>query len=198
MNKNTEYLEVFKSADFKRWLSKNHKEKSKIGLIIHKKHTGKKSPSHNELLLEAICYGWVDTVIKKLDEDRFIRFFSKRSLKGKWSYNTLSYGEKVIKEKRMKSSGLIAYKEGKKRLPLDHGIPKNPELPEEMKVELDKKKNKKAKEAWDKLAPSSRKTYLRWVIRGKQAETRKKRIYSIINGLTKDGVKMGISLKINI
>lgn len=110
----------------------------------------------------------------------------------------MSYGEKVIKEKRMKSSGLIAYKEGKKRLPLDHGIPKNPELPEEMKVELDKKKNKKAKEAWDKLAPSSRKTYLRWVIRGKQAETRKKRIYSIINGLTKDGVKMGISLKINI
>ncbi len=59
------FIYIFDKEDFRKWLSKNHDKENKIGLILHKKHTGKKSPSHHELMEEAICFGWIDTIIKK-------------------------------------------------------------------------------------------------------------------------------------
>src|SRR3989344_5714710 len=114
-------IEIFEKEDFSNWLAKNHTKERKIGLVIHKKHTGKKSPSHHELMLEGIRYGWIDTTIKRLDENKFIRFFVKRNEKSRWSYNTLGYAKKLIREKKMAPSGLKAYNEGRKNLPHDYG-----------------------------------------------------------------------------
>jgi len=105
-------IEIFDKKEFRSWLLKNHIKEKKVELIINKKHTKKASPSHKELLEEALCFGWIDTTIKRLDEDKFIRTFVKRNKNSKWSENTLSYAKKLIKEKRMTSSGLIFYKEG--------------------------------------------------------------------------------------
>ena len=103
---------VFKKEDFRKWLAKNHDKESKVSIILHKKHTGKKSPTHRELMDEAICFGWIDTTINRLDEDRYIRNFSKRTKNSKWSYNTISYGKELIKQGRMAPAGLKFYKEG--------------------------------------------------------------------------------------
>lgn len=104
--------EIFNKKEFRDWLLKNHNKECKVELIMHKKHTKKGSPSHRELLEEAICFGWVDTTIKRLDEDRFIRTFIKRNKNSRWSENTLKYAKELIKEKRMTPSGLSFYKEG--------------------------------------------------------------------------------------
>ena len=53
-------------------------------------------------MYEAICFGWIDTTVKKLDEERYSRTFVKRTPKGRWSHATLSYAEKMIEEKKMK------------------------------------------------------------------------------------------------
>ena len=177
-------IKVFSVNDFRKWLERNHDKVDKIGLVLHKKHTGKDSPSHMDLMHEAICFGWIDTTIKKLDEDKYIRYFSRRSENSKWSYNTLRYGKQLIKEKRMTPHGLKFYKEGLKKKPHDHGLEKNPEVPEDMKKILDK--NKKAKTNFEKLAPSYRRTYLRWILRAKLPETRKKRINSVIGQLNEN------------
>ena len=63
-------ITAFDRIDFRKWLIRNHNSESKVSIIIFKKHTGKPSPSHKELMEEAICFGWIDTVIKKLDENR--------------------------------------------------------------------------------------------------------------------------------
>ena len=123
---------------------------------------------------EAICFGWIDTIVKRIDEDTFMRFFSRRNKNSKWSYNTLSYGEQLIKDKKMTQHGLKFYNEGKKKLPHDHGIPRNPEVPKEIL------NNKKTKEKFEKLAPSIRRMHLRWVARAKQEETKKRRIEKLI------------------
>lgn len=104
--------EIFNKEEFRTWLIQNHDKENKVELIMHKKHTKKASPSHRELLDEAICFGWVDTTIKRLDEDRFIRTFVRRTKNSRWSENTLKYARKLIREKRMTSSGLSFYKEG--------------------------------------------------------------------------------------
>lgn len=186
-------IEIYSEEDFRDWLKENHDKKKKVGLILHRRHTGKDSPSHYDLMQEAICFGWIDTTLKRFDEDKFIRYFCKRNKNSSWSYNTLSYGKRLIKEGKMQPSGLKFYKEGLKKKPLDFGIPKNPNMPEELKKELEKKKNKKAKDAFDRLTPSVKKYYFRFILRAKLPETKKRRVNSILkkigekkNHFTKD------------
>jgi len=176
---------VFTPNDFRKWLEKNHDKHTKVGLIIHKKHTGKISPSHRELMEEAICFGWIDTIVKRIDDNTFMRFFARRNEKSKWSYNTLSYAKDLIKRKKMTLIGLQFYKEGLKKLPHDYGIPKNPEIPIEMKKIFEK--NKKAREHFEKLSPSARRTYLRWISRAKRDETKNKRIKIVVGNMIKKG-----------
>jgi uncharacterized protein YdeI (YjbR/CyaY-like superfamily) len=178
---NVTLLEIYNKNEFRKWLSLNHNKEKKVGLIIHKKHTGKKSPSHLELMEEAICYGWIDTTLNRVDDNKYIRHFSRRNKNSKWSYNTLSYAKRLIKEKRMTPSGLKFYKEGLKKKPHDYDLEKNPDVPADLRKVLDK--SKKARENFTKMAPSYRRTYLRWLLRAKREETRKKRINIILNNL---------------
>lgn len=170
---------VFNKDDFRKWLIKNHDKESKVAVVVHRKHTGKEFPSHRELMGEAICFGWIDTTLKGLDEERYIRNFSRRNKNSKWSDNTIRYGGELIKQGRMTPAGLKFYEEGLKKPTHDAGIPKNPSMPEELRKALDK--NSKAKENFDKFPPSTKKMHYRWILRGKREETRIKRIKFIVD-----------------
>ena len=167
---------------WRKWLEKNHLKESRIAVIRYKKHTGKNSPSHQELMHEAICFGWIDTTIKRLDDGKYTIRFAKRTDKSKWSDNTLKYGKQLLKEGKMSPLGIQRYKEGLDKPTHDHGIPKNPDVPNDLKKELERLK---LKERFEKITPSSRRTYLRWLYRAKLPETRKKSINSIINDISK-------------
>jgi len=167
-------ITAFTRNDFRKWLMKNHDKETKVSVIVYRKHTGKPSPSHRELMEEAICFGWIDTILRKLDENRYIRTFSRRNRNSKWSDNTLRYAKDLIKQGKMTPEGLKFYKEGLKKPTHDHGIPKNPDMPVELKNALDKEK--KAKENFEKFPPSTKKVFYRWILRGKLKETRAKRI----------------------
>jgi len=170
-------VHVFSKDDFRKWLGKNHDREKIVELVIHKKHTGKPFPSHMELMHEAICFGWIDTIVKRVDENKYIRTFQRRNQNSNWSTNTLRYAKQLIKEKRMTSHGLKFYHEGRKKKAFDHGIPKNPKIPRELSKELNK--NKKAKNNFANLAPSTRRRYLRWLLMAKTPETRKTRISKV-------------------
>jgi len=170
--------------DWRKWLEKNHEKESKVALIKYKKHTRKPTVTSKEAMEEAICFGWIDTTIKRLDEDRYIQHFSKRNKNSKWSYNTLSYAKRLIKDRKMTPVGLKMYKEGLAKLPHDHGIPKNPEVPKDLKTLLNQ--NKKAKENFNNLSSSARRIYLRWLLRAKLPETKNKRMKLILDNLEKN------------
>ena len=165
--------------DFRKWLGKNHDKEDKVSVVLYKKHTKKSTPSHRELMEEAICFGWIDTTVKRLDENRYIRNFSKRNKNSKWSDNTLGYAKNLIKRGKMTSVGLKFYKEGLKKPTHDFGIPKNPDMPIELKRALNK--NKKAKYNFDKFSSSSKRMLYRWILRGKREATKTKRIKLIID-----------------
>ena len=169
---------AYSAKDFRTWLQKNHKKESKVAVVLHKRHTGKSAPTHRELIEEAICFGWIDTTIKRVDDDTFIRHFSRRTEKSKWSDNTLSYAKQLVKEGRMTPEGIRFYKLGKARPTHDHGIPKNPDMPAELKKAL--AKNPSAKNVVESYPPSTKKMLYRWILRGKQAATREKRVAQIL------------------
>lgn len=175
MSENLEFeqLVIFNLKDWNKWLRKNHVNKKKVGMICYKKHTGKPSISHKEAMFEAICFGWIDTTLKRLDEDRYIRYFVKRGDKANWSENTLKYGKELFEAGRMSELGIKRYKEGLKKKPHDYGIPKNPDMPKELEEELEK--DKIAEELFVKLSKSLKEGVYRQIIRGKAEETRRNR-----------------------
>ena len=164
-------ITAFNRDDFRKWLVRNHDKEDKVFVIVYKKHTGKSSPSHRELMEEAICFGWIDTIV---DEERYIRTFSRRNKNSNSSDNTINYGKQIITQKKMTAIGLKFYKEGLQKPTHDFGIPKNPDMPVELKKALNK--NKKAKDNFEKYSASLKKIFYRWILRGKREETRAKRI----------------------
>lgn len=172
--------------EWRDWLERNHEHENVVWLMLHKKHTGKPTIAYQDALDEAICFGWIDTTVKRIDDDRYARCFRKRKNGGRWSENTLSYARRLIGEGRMTPAGLRAYELGRKKPTHDHGIPKDPGVPDDLKRAL----AGSAKRAFEALAPSYRKAYLRWLARAKRNETRQKRIREIIRGV-KDGKRLG-------
>ena len=166
------------SKEWREWLRKNHKKESSVLLVKYKKHTKKPFVTSKEAMLEAICFGWIDTTINKLDEEKYTQKFCKRTKNSRWSNNTLSYAKDLIKKRKMSKAGLEAYEKGLKKGPFDHNLPKNPKTPEDLRKALEK--NKKAKEFFLNLAPSYRRVYIYSIERAKRPETREKRIREVV------------------
>ncbi|HXV26442.1 MAG TPA: YdeI/OmpD-associated family protein [Candidatus Paceibacterota bacterium] len=177
-------ISVATTAEFRRWLAKHHKHAKTVAVVLHKKHTGKSAPTHNALMREAICFGWIDTTIKSLDEDRYIRYFvRRRDDGGNWSPNTRRYARELIAQGKMAPHGLVIYKRGLKKKVLGHGIPKNPSIPHELEEAL--AGDAKAEKAFAALPPSTKRTLYRWILMAKREETRTQRVKRIVSMVRK-------------
>lgn len=163
---------------WREWLEENHVKESRVAVIRYKKETGKPSPSYEELLHEAICFGWIDSTIQKIDDARYITNFLKRTGKSRWSKNSLRYARGLIKRKKMSAQGMAYYLAGLKKGAYDAGIPKHPKAPRYLKKVLNK--NKTAKKNFSKFTSSHKKTLLRWLLKAKLPKTRDKRIKKIM------------------
>ncbi len=180
-------METFLARDLKdwrNWLKKNHLKKDKIILVKYKKHTGKPIIYNRDSMKEAICFGWIDTTTRRIDEDRYGITYVKRNKNSKWSRNTLSYGKELLKKGKMSQFGIKMYKEGLEKKPHDEGIPDNPRVPKYLKEKIEK--DKIVRENFKKIAPSYKRTLLRWLLKAKLKETKNKRIKIIIQSLKKN------------
>ena len=163
--------------DWRKWLEDNHLKEKNVELVIYKKHTGKPSLSHRESMEDAICFGWIDTTLKRLDDEKYLRRFARRNDKSKWSNNTLNYAKRLLTEGQMSPEGIKRYREGLSRPTHDHGLSKNPSIPDDLEMAL---KKEKLLDKFVALAPSYRRMQLRWIERAKRKETRDKRIREIV------------------
>jgi len=141
---------------------------------------------------EALCYGWVDSIIKKLDETKYARKFTPRKDDSKWSPSNIKRVNKLINEGKMREYGLKKIKAAKRSGKWDDPV-QRPELSFEMHPEFAQalKDNKQAKETFDNLAPTYKKQYLGWIEVAKRPETREKRIRESIR-LLAAGKKLGL------
>jgi uncharacterized protein YdeI (YjbR/CyaY-like superfamily) len=171
-------------AEWRNWLDKNHVKEDKVIMIKYKVHTGKPTINAAQAMREAICFGWIDTTARRVDEDRYSQTYVKRSQNSRWSVNTLKYGKELLKARKMSPFGIKMYKEGLKKKAFDGHVPANPDIPQELKDTLNR--NSKAKEFFNTLPPSAKKMYYRRIIYPKRDETRLKRIREIIE-MCEDG-----------
>ncbi len=102
-------LYVKNRTQWRTWLEKNHDKASEIWLIYYRKASGKPRMPHNESVEEALCFGWIDSIQKKIDEERLAQRFTPRKPKSNWSTLNLERMKRLIKEKRMTPVGLKYY-----------------------------------------------------------------------------------------
>jgi uncharacterized protein YdeI (YjbR/CyaY-like superfamily) len=156
------------------WLKKHHEKEKKIYVIKYKKHTGTPSITHKESLEEAICFGWIDTTVNRVDDKTYTRCFVRRTKTSRWSNATLGYAKDLIKRGLMTSQGLKMYHEGLAKPVIDHNFPKNPPVPEALKKLLNA--DKRAKIFFEAFPPSTRQYYIWWIMKAKRPKTIKKRV----------------------
>ena len=92
------------------WLEKNGPRDKEVWVIFYKKHTGKPSVSYEEAVEEAICFGWIDGILRRVDDERYAQKFTPRAEKTVWSETNARRANKMIREGRMTEAGLTKYR----------------------------------------------------------------------------------------
>ncbi len=179
-------LDVRTRRQWRNWLQQNHTSESEVWLVFYKRHTNAASIVYRDALDEALCFGWVDSLVKRLDDDRYARKFTPRKADSRWStINRRRYAE-------LKAAGRLA-PAGVKRSPTerngDASRPSIDVLPPYLEQEL--KRNARAREFFEKLAPSCRRNYIAWVDSAKRDDTKRKRLREMIE-LLLAGKKLGL------
>ena len=177
---------------WRRWLSKNHdKEENGIWLVFYKKKTNKSSLEYEQAVEEAICFGWIDSIIKKIDEAKYVRKFTPRKADSLWSQLNKKRAERMIKQGLMTKAGLAKIKIAKETglWDKDPRLKISLDIPDEFAAAL--AKNKKARENFNKLAFTYRRHYIGWIITAKRDQTKKRRIAESI-ALLEQGKKLGL------
>jgi uncharacterized protein YdeI (YjbR/CyaY-like superfamily) len=180
MPEQTEFF--FKNrSEWRQWLEQNHSKSDGIWVVYFKKHTKKESLSYNEGVEEALCFGWIDSIVKSIDSERYKQKYTPRRNGSVWSDVNRKRVEKMIKEGKMTHAGLKPIEEAKKNGQWEkaYGARIRPEMPEDLLVAL--QANKIALENFTKFAQSHQTTYIYWLNSAKRTETRNKRIAQIIN-----------------
>jgi len=155
------------------WLSAHHLESPGVFLVFHK--GGDPTITYDGALDEALAFGWIDSVIRKVDEQRYVRKFSPRRPGSIWSSLNIDRVGKLRREGRMTRWGEAAFQQRTSEKSLLEQInAQGAKVPQDFEDAL--KKDKNAWENFQKMAPSHRKRYLIWLAGAKKPETRKKRI----------------------
>ncbi len=185
-----EELYVAGRDEWRSWLWKNHGVKGEVWLIFYKKHTGKPCVSYDDAVEEALCFGWIDSVVRRVDDERYVRKFTPRKAGSVWSEANKRRVEKLMREKRMTEAGSARVSEAKESGEwFKSGVKKEFKVPRFMEEAL--AANKKALENFNKLAPSYRRQLVGWVSSAKREKTRKKRLAEAI-GVLERGGKLGM------
>ncbi len=183
MNNN---LYVTNRNGWRTWLKKNHNSQKEVWLIYYKKHTAKPRIPYEDAVEEALCFGWIDSTVKKLDDETYAQKFTPRKVNSKWSELNKRRALKMIKAGKMAEAGLSKIREAK-----DNGkwsetaqVKKELLLPPGLKKVL--MRNEKARKNFNGLAPCYKRLYAGWILSAKKEETRQGRLKEAMKLLEKN------------
>jgi len=171
---NFEKVEVKSTQELREWLEQNHSQKESIWLVTYKKHMSDKYVSVQDILDEVLCFGWIDGIRRKLDEDRTMQMISPRQAQH-WAKSYKDRAAKLIEEGRMHPAGLEAIAESKHSGLWDFMDDVDALItPEDLVEALEARPS--ARENFEAFNPSSKRNILRWIKLAKTPKTRAKRI----------------------
>jgi uncharacterized protein YdeI (YjbR/CyaY-like superfamily) len=184
-------LLVTTRAQWRRWLARHYASETEIWLIFFKKHTGKPSLAYDDAVEEALCYGWIDSIVRRRDDETYLQKFTPRRARSKWSALNVRRVRKLARAGLMTDEGLSV---------LDDALRRKESAPAEKAtgvptIPVDVRKavaaDKKAAGEFRKLPPGYLRMCLKWIDAAKRPETRARRIAEFVM-LTGQGKRIGL------
>jgi uncharacterized protein YdeI (YjbR/CyaY-like superfamily) len=114
-SKDQERIYIHDRTAWREWLEKNHSGKTGVWIVFFKKKTGKPSLSYEDAVEEALCFGWIDSLVKRVDEESYVQKFTPRKAASTWSASNKKRVQKMIRQGRMTPAGMLAIDEAKGR-----------------------------------------------------------------------------------
>jgi uncharacterized protein YdeI (YjbR/CyaY-like superfamily) len=177
-------VDVRTREEWRRWLAKHHGSSAGVWLVRHKQHTGVRSMTYEELVCETHCFGWVDSLIRRLDDDRYALKVTPRKATSKWSESNRKRWQDLEKVGRLAPAGRRAAPTSKRYA----ARPTVPELPNYIATAI--RTNANAWQFFRRLARADRRDFVVWIYLAKRPETRERRIRESIR-LLAAGKKLG-------
>ncbi len=165
--------------EWRAWLQEHHHSSTGIHLIFYRVDSTFESMRWEEAVQVAICYGWIDSTVRKLDDERRIQVFSPRKDKSVWSKLNKTYIEKLTAQNLMHESGLRKIETAKQNGTWE-SLDDVEKLVIPQDLELAFTVHPIALENYQNFSPSYRKSYLYWLNQAKRVETRTLRIAEIV------------------
>jgi uncharacterized protein YdeI (YjbR/CyaY-like superfamily) len=170
-----EIVEVADRAAWRQWLADRHAQRESIWLVFHKQASDGTSPTYDEAVEEALCFGWIDSTVNRLDDRRSLQLFAPRKPRSTWSASNKERVARLEQQGLLAPAGIAAIERAKQDgtwSALD--AIERLEEPADLAAALDTVAAARA--SWNGFSPSSRKAILWWVVSAKRPETRTKRI----------------------
>jgi uncharacterized protein YdeI (YjbR/CyaY-like superfamily) len=174
---------------WRKWLDEHHDSESEVWLIFHKRHTPVPSIAYVDARDEALCFGWVDSLVKRLDDSRYAIKFTPRKPNSRWSTINRKRYAALKASGRLKPSGI-------ERAPTDRSYGPRPpryQMPATLPryIEAAFRKHPAARRYFLGLAPSHRRRYIGWIETAKHEATRARRLKEAIR-LLNAGKPLGL------
>jgi uncharacterized protein YdeI (YjbR/CyaY-like superfamily) len=166
-------------AAWREWLAENHATSPGVWLVYYKKGSGKASVGYDEAVEEALCFGWIDSKVNSLDDERYKQVYAPRKKGSVWSRLNKERVARLLRQDRITEAGMAkisaAKADGSWSLldPVEDLI-----VPEDLQTALDAQPS--ARETFASFSPSQKKPALWLVYRAKRAATREKRIAEVV------------------
>ena len=174
---------------WREWLTEHHASESEVWLIFHKRHTGVASIDYKDARDEALCFGWVDSLVKRLDDRRYAIKFTPRKANSRWSdVNRQRYAE-LKASGRLKAPGLERSPTNRGDAPRPPRLEMPAKLPAYIQAEL--RKHPRALRHFEALPPEQRRRYFAWIETAKREDTKLRRLKEAIRLLT-GGKELGL------
>jgi len=157
---------------WRKWLKKNGATTKELWLVYYKKRANKPRIPYEDAVEEAICFGWIDGTIKKLDEARFVQKFTPRSLTSRWSEINIARARRMIRAGKMCQQGLAVFNPERKY------EARPTALPQKLQAKLER--NPRAWRNFQQFPPYYRKMMVVWIASAKKEETQRKRLAELI------------------
>jgi uncharacterized protein YdeI (YjbR/CyaY-like superfamily) len=170
----------FKTAShLRRWLERNHDKARELWIGMYRQACGKRGITYRDALDEALCFGWIDGVRKRFDDESYVQRFTPRQAKSYWSAVNTKRAEELRNAGRMHGAGVAAFErrdgEATRRYSFEREAARlDPAMIREFQ------KNRKAWAFFEAQAPWYRRVTAHWVTSAKREETRQRRLAALI------------------
>ena len=177
------------------WFKANHNKSAGFWMVFYKKHVKTEGVNYREALEEALCFGWIDSIIKKIDEEKYVRKFTPRTDCKNWSELNKSIVFELLKTGKMTDAGLakidktVLVEIKNRKTSSSKKEKKELEVPEFLLHEF--AQNEPALTHFKQLATGYKKQYVLWITSAKREETQQKRLKEAID-LLKANQKLGM------